>query len=142
MVVNALTIGSGGSAGREDPTAPISAGFALLLTRRLGLSDKNGRIAAALGISTIFTAPLDDGSMAVSIVYRDNCDHRQLIPGLITLGEPTQCMDRCWMLPFTGQLHQRRVSLRKSVTDEKVCGDKIWLRQQPLPVRLNYTRRC
>ncbi|OAR21250.1 chloride channel protein [Mycobacterium leprae] len=86
MVVNALTIGSGGSAGREDPTAPISAGFALLLTRRLGLSDKNGRIAAALGISTIFTAPLDDGSMAVSIVYRDNCDHRQLIPGLITPG--------------------------------------------------------
>ena len=39
MVSSALTIGSGGSAGREGPTAQISAGFASMLARRLHLSD-------------------------------------------------------------------------------------------------------
>jgi CIC family chloride channel protein len=45
MVASALTIGSGGSGGREGPTAHISAGFCSLLTRRLNLSDEDGRIA-------------------------------------------------------------------------------------------------
>jgi len=62
MVASALTIGSGGSAGREGPTAQISAGFSSLLTRRLNLSDEDGRIAVALGIGAgigaIFAAPL------------------------------------------------------------------------------------
>jgi chloride channel protein, CIC family len=45
LVASALTIGSGGSAGREGPTAQISAGFCSLLTRRLDLSDEDGRTA-------------------------------------------------------------------------------------------------
>ena len=48
IVASALTIGSGGSAGREGPTAQISAGFSSLLTRRLNLSDEDGRTAVAL----------------------------------------------------------------------------------------------
>ncbi len=47
-MASALIIGSGGSAGREGPTAQISAGFYSLLTRRLSLSDEDGRIAALL----------------------------------------------------------------------------------------------
>ncbi|KLO32201.1 chloride channel protein [Mycobacterium haemophilum] len=90
MVASALTIGSGGSAGREGPTAQISAGFSSLLTRRLDLSDEDGRIAVALGIGAgigaIFAAPLGGAVLAASIAYRDDFDYRSLIPGFITSG--------------------------------------------------------
>ena len=88
MVSSALTIGSGGSAGREGPTAQISAGFGSLLTRRLDLSDEDGRIAVSLGIGSgigaIFGAPLGGAVLAASIVYREDFDYRALIPGFIT----------------------------------------------------------
>ncbi len=90
LVASALTIGSGGSAGREGPTAQISAGFSSLLTRRLGLSDEDGRVAVALGIGAgigaIFAAPLGGAVLAASITYRDDFDYRNLLPGFITSG--------------------------------------------------------
>ena len=90
MVASALTIGSGGSAGREGPTAQISAGFSSLLTRRLNLSDEDGRIAVALGIGAgigaIFAAPLGGAVLAASLPYRDDFDYRCLLPGFITSG--------------------------------------------------------
>ena len=90
MVSSALTIGSGGSAGREGPTAQISAGFGSLLTRRLDLSDEDGRVAVSLGIGSgigaIFGAPLGGAVLAASIVYREDFDYRSLIPGFITSG--------------------------------------------------------
>lgn len=88
MVSSAITIGSGGSGGREGPTAQISAGFGSLLTRRLGLSDADGRIAVSLGIGSgigaIFGAPLGGAVLAASIVYREDFDYKALIPGLFT----------------------------------------------------------
>ena len=90
MVSSALTIGSGGSAGREGPTAQISAGFSSLLTRRMHLSDEDGRIAVALGIGAgigaIFAAPLGGAVLAASLPYRDDFDYRVLLPGFITSG--------------------------------------------------------
>jgi chloride channel protein, CIC family len=90
MVASALTIGSGGSAGREGPTAQISAGFGSLLTRRLNLSDEDGRTAVALGIGAgigaIFAAPLGGAVLAASLPYRDDFDYRYLLPGFITSG--------------------------------------------------------
>ncbi len=90
MVASALTIGSGGSAGREGPTAQISAGFSSLLTRRLNLSDEDGRTAVALGIGAgigaIFAAPLGGAVLAASLPYRDDFDYRYLLPGFITSG--------------------------------------------------------
>lgn len=90
MVSSALTIGSGGSAGREGPTAQISAGFGSLLARRLDLSDVDGRVAVSLGIGSgigaIFGAPLGGAVLAASIVYREDFDYRSLIPGFITSG--------------------------------------------------------
>lgn len=90
LVSSALTIGSGGSAGREGPTAQISAGFGSLLTRRLNLSDADGRVAVAIGIGSgigaIFGAPLGGAVLASSIVFRADFDYRSLIPGFITSG--------------------------------------------------------
>ncbi|MDT5013554.1 MAG: chloride channel protein family [Mycobacterium sp.] len=87
-VASALTIGSGGSAGREGPAAQISAGFGSLLTRQLNLSDEDGRVAVSLGIGSgigaIFGAPLGGAVLAASIVYREDFDYRSLVPGFIT----------------------------------------------------------
>jgi chloride channel protein, CIC family len=87
-ITSALTIGSGGSAGREGPAAQISAGFGSLLTRWLNLSDADGRIAVSLGIGSgigaIFGAPLGGAVLAASIVYREDFDYQALIPGFIT----------------------------------------------------------
>lgn len=90
MVASALTIGSGGSGGREGPTAQISAGFCSLLTRRLNLSNEDGRTAVALGIGAgigaIFAAPLGGAALGASIPYRDDFDYRNLLPGFIASG--------------------------------------------------------
>jgi len=88
IVASAITIGSGGSGGREGPTAQISAGFGSLLARTLDLSPEDGRIAVSVGIGSgigaIFGAPLGGAVLAASLVYRDDFESEALIPGLIT----------------------------------------------------------
>jgi CIC family chloride channel protein len=88
LVASALTIGSGGSGGREGPTAQISAGFGSLLTRVLDLSPEDGRIAVSIGIGSgigaIFGAPLGGAVLACDIVYRDDFEYEALLPGLFS----------------------------------------------------------
>ncbi len=87
IVASALTIGAGGSAGREGPTGQISAGFGSLLTRVLDLSPADGRVAVATGIGSgigaIFGAPLGGAVLAAEILYRDDVDPAALLPCFI-----------------------------------------------------------
>ena len=87
IVASALTIGSGGSGGREGPTGQISAGFGSLLTRVLELDPADGRIAVATGIGSgigaIFGAPLGGAVLASEILYRDDFDPAALLPCFI-----------------------------------------------------------
>jgi H+/Cl- antiporter ClcA len=87
LVSSAITIGSGGSGGREGPTAQISAGFGSLLARTLDLSPEDGRIAVSVGIGSgigaIFGAPLGGAVLAADIVYQDDFESEALVPGLI-----------------------------------------------------------
>ena len=87
IVSSALTIGSGGSGGREGPTAQISAGFGSLLARLLDLSPEDGRIAVSVGIGSgigaIFSAPLGGAVLASDIVYRDDFEFEALLPGVL-----------------------------------------------------------
>ena len=87
IVASALTIGSGGSGGREGPTGQISAGFGSLLTRVLELEPADGRIAVATGIGSgigaIFGAPLGGAVLASEILYRDDFDPAALLPCFI-----------------------------------------------------------
>jgi H+/Cl- antiporter ClcA/CBS domain-containing protein len=87
IVASALTIGSGGSGGREGPTAQISAGFGSLLARVLDLSPGDGRIAVSVGIGSgigsIFGAPLGGALLSAELLYREDIEVAALIPGII-----------------------------------------------------------
>ncbi len=85
IVASAVTIGAGGSGGREGPTAQISAGFGSLLARLLDLSPEDGRIAVSVGIGSgigaIFSAPLGGAVLAADIVYKEDFEFSALLPG-------------------------------------------------------------
>jgi CIC family chloride channel protein len=87
LLASAITIGSGGSGGREGPAAQISAGFASLLATWLRLSAQDRRIAVAAGmgagIGAIFRAPRGGAVMAAEILYLHDLEVEAIIPGLI-----------------------------------------------------------
>lgn len=72
-IASALTIGSGGVAGREGPAAQISVGLGAILARFLGLHGQERRIlllaSMAAGLAAIFRAPLGMAIFAVEILY-------------------------------------------------------------------------
>ncbi|MGZ0165921.1 MAG: chloride channel protein [Planctomycetales bacterium] len=74
-ITSAITIGTGGSAGREGPIAQIGAGFGSYLATKLHLSDRDRRIMLAAGmaggVGAIFRAPLAGALFAGEILYRE-----------------------------------------------------------------------
>jgi CIC family chloride channel protein len=75
IIVSSITIGSGGSAGKEGPIAQIGAGFGSILATFLNLKPKVRRIlvlaGAAGGIGAIFHAPLGAALFAPEVLYRE-----------------------------------------------------------------------
>lgn len=72
---SALTIGSGGSAGRIGPLVEIGAGMADLLDKKFNFSQDNYQTllgcGAAAAISAIFNAPLGGIVFSMEILFRD-----------------------------------------------------------------------
>ena len=87
LVASAITIGSGGSGGREGPTAQIGAGFGSFLARVLDLDARDARIAVSTGmgagIGAIFRAPLGGAVLAVEIPYREDVEADALVPAFV-----------------------------------------------------------
>ena len=88
MLASALTIGSGGSGGREGPTAQISATFGSNLSRSLNLTPADSRIAVAAGIASgigaIFRAPLGGAVLGAELVFRDDVEVEALLPSIVS----------------------------------------------------------
>jgi CIC family chloride channel protein len=82
-----LTISTGGSAGREGPTAQISAGFGSIAADLLGLSARERRLAIATGvgagIGTIFMAPLGGAILAAEILYKQDFETEAIVPAFL-----------------------------------------------------------
>lgn len=88
-IASVVTIGTGGSAGREGPIAQIGAGFGSFVASKLGLSVADRRIlllaGMAAGIGATFRAPLGGALFAVEVLYRDpDFEHEGLIPCIIS----------------------------------------------------------
>jgi CIC family chloride channel protein len=73
LLASAVTLGTGGSGGREGPIALIGAGFGSVLSRLLRLSVVERRILVAAGmgagVAAIFRAPLAGALFAAEILY-------------------------------------------------------------------------
>jgi CIC family chloride channel protein len=88
-IASAITIGSGGSAGKEGPIAQIGAGFGSFLASLLRVGDKERRImllaGAAGGIGAIFKAPLGAALFATEVLYRkEDFEFEALIPCILS----------------------------------------------------------
>ncbi len=87
MIASALTIGAGGSAGREGPAAQISAGFGSIIGGLMRLNTNERRrcvlIGMGAGIGAIFRAPLGGAVLAAEMLYREDIESDALIPALI-----------------------------------------------------------
>ncbi len=72
-IASAITIGSGGSAGREGPAAQIAASIGSIIGGWLKLSADERRyvvlVGMAAGLSAIFKSPLGTAIFAVEILY-------------------------------------------------------------------------
>lgn len=84
-----ITIGTGGSAGREGPIAQIGAGFGSFMATKLGLSVQDRRIlllaGMAGGIGATFRSPLGGALFAIEVLYRDpDFEYEGLIPCIIS----------------------------------------------------------
>ncbi|MBW8890155.1 MAG: chloride channel protein [Fibrobacteres bacterium] len=79
-----ITLGSGGSAGYEGPTAQMGGGLGSLVGRIFGLPDRVRRImlltGTAAGLGAIFHAPLGGALTAAEIVYREDFESQGFLP--------------------------------------------------------------
>ncbi len=89
LVASMLTIGSGGSAGREGPVAHVGAGFASYVSRVLHLPPFDRRILVisgmAAGVGGMFRAPLGAALFAIEVLYSENeYESEALIPAIMS----------------------------------------------------------
>ncbi len=75
IIASAITIGTGGSAGREGPTALFSSGVGSIYAKFRHASIEERRlfvlIGMASGLSAIFRAPIGTSIFAIEVLYKD-----------------------------------------------------------------------
>ncbi len=89
ILASALTIGSGGSAGKEGPIAQIGSGFGSVFASALKLKPRERRIlvlaGAAGGIGAIFQAPLGAALFAPEVLYRETeFEYEAILPCVVS----------------------------------------------------------
>ena len=82
-----LTLGTGGSGGREGPTMQIGGALGALVASFLKVSRREARIlmltGVAAGMSAVFRTPLGAALLATEVLYRDDFESDALIPALL-----------------------------------------------------------
>jgi CIC family chloride channel protein len=89
IIASALTIGTGGSAGKEGPIAQIGSGFGSTFASLLKLNARERRIlvlaGAAGGIGAIFQAPLGAALFAPEVLYRETeFEYEAILPCIVS----------------------------------------------------------
>ncbi len=89
IIASAITLGTGGSGGREGPIAQIGSGFGAWFATALRLTDRERRFmllaGAAGGIGAIFRAPLGGALVICELLYRNmEFEYDAIVPALLT----------------------------------------------------------
>ncbi len=89
LLASVLSIGTGGSGGREGPIAQIGAGFGSFLATRLHMNTKTRRwlLAAGMGagIGSIFRAPLAGAIFAAEVLYcSEEVETEAILPAAVS----------------------------------------------------------
>src|SRR6266478_3086630 len=86
-VASLLTLGTGGSGGREGPTMQIGGALGSLAGGILRVTPQERRIlmvsGVAAGIAAVFRTPLGAAILAVEVLYRDDFESDALIPAVL-----------------------------------------------------------
>lgn len=82
-----LTLGTGGSGGREGPTMLIGGGIGSEVGRLLRVTERERRVllvaGAAAGMSAVFRTPLGAALLAVEVLHRDDFESDALVPAVL-----------------------------------------------------------
>jgi len=82
-----LTLGTGGSGGREGPTMHMGAAIGSTIGRLLSVTPRERRIlmvaGMAAGMSAMFRTPLGAALLAVEVLYRDGFEQDALVPAIL-----------------------------------------------------------
>ncbi len=86
-VVSILTLGTGGSGGREGPTMQMGGAIGSLVGQLLRVTDRERRIllvaGTAAGMAAVFRTPLGAALLAVEILHRDDFEADALVPAVL-----------------------------------------------------------
>src|ERR1700677_397466 len=86
-VVSILTLGSGGSGGREGPTMQMGGAIGSLVGQMLRVTDRERRIllvaGTAAGMAAVFRTPLGAALLAVEILHRDDFESDAIVPSVL-----------------------------------------------------------
>jgi CIC family chloride channel protein len=86
-VVSALTLGAGGSGGREGPTMQMGGALGSLVGQVLKVTDRERRIllvaGTAAGMAAVFRTPLGAALLAVEVLHRDDFEADALVPSVL-----------------------------------------------------------
>ena len=86
-IVSVLTLGTGGSGGREGPTMQMGGALGSLVGQVLRTTDRERRIllvaGTAAGMAAVFRTPLGAALLAVEILHRDDFEADALVPSVL-----------------------------------------------------------
>jgi len=82
-----LTLGTGGSGGREGPTMQIGASLGSTVGSWLRVDPRERRIlmlaGVAAGMAAVFRTPLGAALLAAEVIYRDDFEAEALVPAIL-----------------------------------------------------------
>jgi CIC family chloride channel protein len=82
-----LTLGPGGSGGREGPTMQMGGALGSLVGQLLRVTDRERRIllvaGTAAGMAAVFRTPLGAALLAVEVLHRDDFEADAIVPSVL-----------------------------------------------------------
>jgi CIC family chloride channel protein len=87
LLASILTLGTGGSGGREGPTMQIGGAIGSIVGRYLNVTERERRLllvaGTAAGMAAVFRTPLGAALLAVEVLHRDDFESDALVPSVL-----------------------------------------------------------